>query len=112
MPTCFQVTALSRITYDTRSRAQDVVAPFVLENLGCRGDEARLVDCPVFDSDIATPPFDYSRYDYFVEYSSPDVCDTTLGDGGTFARVACGTSNSAGLCRLTVLYVILCIARM
>ena len=64
---------------------QDVVAPFVLENLGCSGDEARLVDCPV----VADTP---------VRVSSPDsdTCDPFAAGGGTFARIACGTSSAAG----------------
>ena len=71
---------------------QEVVAPFVLENLGCSGDEARLVDCPVVPD---TEPRDYS-YDYFRDYSNPDVCDPFAAGGGTFARIACGTSSAAG----------------
>ena len=64
---------------------QDVVAPFALENLGCSGNETRLVDCPV-----AVPPAegDYSFYDY-----GQAVCDPYRG---TFARVACGSSQDAG----------------
>ena len=104
MPECLQVTALSCITYDTWPCVQEVVAPFVLENLGCSGDEARLLDCPVFDSDTATPALDYSGYDYFRDYTNSDICDPTAAGGGTFARVACGTSSSAGLRHLSVLH--------
>ena len=75
------------------------MAPFVLENLGCSGDEARLVDCPVFVSDTATPTSDNG--DYFRDYTNSETCDPTAGGGGTFARVACGTSSSAGLGRLS-----------
>ena len=76
------------------------MAPFVLENLGCSGDEARLVDCPVFDSDSAsssTPTNDYGSYDYFRDYTNSGTCDPTMAGGGTFARIACGTSSAAGM---------------
>ena len=89
------------------SGAQEVLAPFALENLGCSGDEARLVDCPVFDSDAATT-FDNS--DYFGDNTNSRTCDPTAGGGGTFARVACGTSSSAGLRRLSACCVQLCFA--
>ena len=70
------------------------MAPFVLENLGCSGDEARLVDCPV---EADTEPRDYSsRYDYYYAYSNPRTCDPFDAGGGTFARVACGSSSAAG----------------
>ena len=97
MPTSLQVTALSCMTCDTWSGAQEVVAPFVLENLGCSGDEAGLLDCPVFDSDTVTPSYDYNGDVYFRDYTNSRTCDPTAGGGGTFARVACGTSSSAGL---------------
>ena len=94
------MTAESCVTYDTLSRTQEVVAPFVLENLGCSGDEARLMDCPVFDSDIATPTIAYENDDYLRDYSNSATCDPFLARGGTYARVACGTSSSAGLYRI------------
>ena len=71
---------------------QEVVAPFVLENLGCSGTEERLVDCPVVAD---TEPRDYS-FDYFRDYSNSEVCDPFAAGGGTFARIACGTSSTAG----------------
>ena len=83
------------------------MAPFVLESLGCSGDEARLLDCPVYDSDIATPALDYSGYYNFQDYINSDICDPIMGGGGTFARVACGTSSAAGLRRLSALCVLL-----
>ena len=105
MRACLQETALSCMTYDTWYGTHEVVAPFVLENLGCSGDEARLLDCPVFDSDTVTPAYDSSGFDYFEDYINPETCDPIAGGGGTFARVACGTSSSAGLRLLSVLCV-------
>ena len=98
--------------YGTCSCAQEVVAPFVLENLGCSGDEARLLDCPVFDSDTATPAVDDSIYDYSRDSINSGTCDPFAGGGGTFARVACGTSSSAGLRHLSVLCVLRCAASL
>lgn len=72
---------------------QAAVAPFVLENLGCSGAEARLVDCPVEAGTLAR---DYS-FDYFGDYSNFDTCDPFSAGGGTFARIACGTSSSVGV---------------
>eukprot|EP00892_Ulva_mutabilis_P007292 jgi/Ulvmu1/4935/UM204_0007.1 len=69
----------------------EVAAPFALENLGCTGDESRLVDCPVF---VAEENTDYAPYDYrFREYTNSAACDPFAG---TFAEVACGTSTLAG----------------
>lgn len=65
--------------------------PFALENLGCVGNETRLVDCPVFGSETDVQddiPFPYQTY----EYSNPLSCDPYCGQ---FARVACGKGNSA-----------------
>ena len=65
---------------------QGIVAPFVLENLGCIGNETQLVDCPVATGDD-------------VGSSDEDgggTCDPFRGNGGTFVRVACGTSTAAG----------------
>ena len=100
------------MAYGTWSCEQEVVAPFVLENLGCSGDEARLLDCPVFDRDTATPALDDSVYDYFLDNVNSETCDPTDFDGGTFARVACGTSSSAGLRHLSVLCVLRCAASL
>eukprot|EP00892_Ulva_mutabilis_P007290 jgi/Ulvmu1/4933/UM204_0005.1 len=69
----------------------EILAPFALENLGCTGDESRLVDCPVF---VEVESTDYTPYDYrFRDYTNSDICDPF---SGTFAEVACGTSTMAG----------------
>ena len=75
---------------------QEVVAPFALENLGCDGTEARLVDCPVVDIDEATAPTSYvftSDYQYFQDYTNSAACDPFTD---SYARIACGTSSAAG----------------
>eukprot|EP00892_Ulva_mutabilis_P004523 jgi/Ulvmu1/2442/UM135_0002.1 len=65
-----------------------IVAPFALENLGCAGNESRLVDCPVEAFDDT-----YSSYEYFrFQDYNDENCDPFRG---TFARIACGTSGSA-----------------
>ena len=74
-------------------RVQAVLAPFVLENLGCTGNESRLFDCPVADSDDDGPA-DYSADDYIEEYSNPATCDPF---SDSYARIACGTSSAAGM---------------
>lgn len=83
------------------------VAPFVLEQLGCFGNESRLVDCPAYDG---TPDpgldvegsydyyyryigvFDYDRGDYFFEFPNDGECDPFRA---AYARVACGTLTTS-----------------
>ena len=72
------------------------MAPFVLENLGCNGDEARLVDCPVVVDGLIRYFSGYFN-DFTSEYQNAGICDPFAADGGTFARVACGTITSAGV---------------
>lgn len=77
---------------------QDVVAPFVLENLNCSGTETTLLECPG-----ARPPADiisYSDYTSYPEYtynylslSNPAACDPLEG---TYAFVACGMTDGPG----------------
>ena len=86
---------------DSVALIQEIAAPFVLENLGCIGDEARLVDCPVADSgdySALAQDYDYDRsvLGYFRDYGNAGTCDPFAAEGGTFARIACGTSSSAG----------------
>jgi len=70
------------------------VAPFVLENLGCSGNEERLVDCPVVaDTPVrifGSPYGPEYEYDFRTERCNP------LGLGN-FVRIACGTTSSAGV---------------
>ena len=65
----------------------------MLGNLGCSGDEARLVDCPV----VAHFPARDLDYDAYSQDSLSEVCDPFAADGGTFARIACGASSSTGV---------------
>ena len=70
---------------------QEIVAPFALENLGCLGTEARLLDCPAANETIR----DDGDYNYrFFVYTTPADCDPY---SGTFAQVSCGTSEAAGV---------------
>lgn len=88
----FQVRGLGRFQPAHRCRVQDELAPFALENLGCIGNESRLTDCPAFDptQDVsAEGQLDYDDIDYGTQTS---ICDPYQG---TFARVACGTSEAA-----------------
>ena len=73
---------------------QEIVAPFALENLGCTGTEARLLDCPVADSDEETPAPEYDYNYRFRDYTNSATCDPFAG---SFAEVACGTSDAAGV---------------
>ena len=66
---------------------QDVVAPFALENLGCSGNETRLLDCP-----IAVPLAEGVDTGSFNDYTQA-VCDPYREN---FVRVACGSSQDAG----------------
>ena len=71
---------------------QEALVPFALENLGCRGDESRLVDCRVRDpsQDDSLPQADYR----FKDYSESASCDPY---SGTFAAVACGASDDGSM---------------
>ena len=55
-----------------------------MENLGCRGNESRILDCPVEVVEIT----DYNEY-----YANTGICSPFLN---TYAFVACGTLSSAG----------------
>ena len=59
---------------------QDVLVPCALENLGCTGNETRLVDCPV-----ATPPPDGENF--------AGACNPYIR---SYARVTCGSSRDVG----------------
>lgn len=74
---------------------QDVIAPFVLENLNCTGSEARLVDCPVAtDVSFYNPaPDDYMYYSTYIRTTLPLFCNFR---DGNFAFVACGATSGPG----------------
>ena len=80
---------------------QEELAPFALGNLRCAGDEPRLVDCPVFDpaQDVAAD----GQPDYDDYGTRTSICDPYQG---TFARVACGTGETAStytpICMLVI----------
>lgn len=89
-------------SYTAITALQDVLAPFVLQNLNCSGTESRLLDCPgvtqemgSFDDydDVDEP---YGSYDSTILSSlrSPDnrACDP-LAFAGNLAFVACGNSD-------------------
>lgn len=101
---------------------KEEVAPFVMENLGCSGNEARLVDCPAFNGtqdpaltfsptttdygpddyydDGKAPNFDYDRDDYLIDFNSRRDRLENLNRGechpfrANYARVACGTAQT------------------
>lgn len=68
---------------------QDVVAPFVLDNLNCTGGEERLVDCP--GATLPDPVADYGLL--YTALSIVGSCDPLQG---TYAFVACGTLTGPG----------------
>jgi len=87
----------------TKHHVQEELVPFVLENLGCAGDENSLLECPIAipdydesfvrDYDSPAAGFRGSNYD---EYTS-NLCDPYRG---TRAKVACGMLDSAGVLRM------------
>lgn len=69
---------------------QGIMAPFLLGDLGCTGDEARLADCPADDTIV--PRFRDTSIPR--DYREPtQECDAFAG---TYAFVACGTAAQAG----------------
>lgn len=74
---------------------QEVLAPFVIENLGCAGDEATLLDCPV--AAVADGARGAERYLY--DDQGPDGCapfraSRTDSLAGSFAFVACSLGTA------------------
>lgn len=67
--------------------------PFAVGNLGCSGEEDRLLDCPGADDvpiiSRGIFPEDYGFYD-----PNPGTCDPF---SGTYAFVACGTETARGV---------------
>jgi len=63
---------------------QAIVAPFALENLGCRGVEERLLDCPVAERSDYGSEFNIASD---PDYYTLDSCDPFTG---SYAQVACG----------------------
>lgn len=76
-----------------RASLQGILAPMVLENLGCTGDEARLVDCP------GSQQSDLNDYGYITDYGytyygfRTDGCDPLEP---SYAFVACGNTTGPG----------------
>lgn len=70
------------------------LVPFVLENLGCVGDEMHLMDCPTAEGVIeGNIDGDYVGLYNFAEYQpNSAICDPYRD---TYARVACGSSDIA-----------------
>lgn len=87
-----------RLVRSAQSRScglQEEVVPFVLENLGCAGNESSLLDCPA--SDYLEYERDYSPIGSrgrFRDSYYNDACDPY---SATYAKVACGMSASAGV---------------
>lgn len=71
-------------------RLQEEVPRFALENLGCSGTEARLVDCPPHTSNEV--PEDDPDYDFFAAQEMR--CNPY---SNTFAVIACGDTGAAGV---------------
>lgn len=70
----------------------------MLENLACTGEEATLLDCPLFGAgvgDDAPSPADYVYYYGSTIHEGFDTCDH-FSEAGRFARVACGMADAAG----------------
>lgn len=78
---------------------QDVIAPFVLENLNCTGAEARLLDCPgvmeelTYDYYTNDPNYPYGRYTYIYGSVQFRRCDPLQG---AYTFVACGMMEGPG----------------
>lgn len=74
---------------------QDIIAPFVLENLACSGTEARLLDCPV--SRVDRSPNVEDANEQYLDYDDA-LCSA---ESVSYAFVACGPATpgqSAGVC--------------
>lgn len=71
---------------------QDIIAPFVLENLNCTGTEARLVDCPGAGATEA----EYTDYRYLYQFTGGSLggCDPVADFP---AAVSCGTLTGPGV---------------
>ena len=89
---------------------QEIQAPFVLENLACSGDEQRLVDCPVdeTDSDYALSYNDYgssrvpSQCEPFAQSYAFVACGSPPAPGGPCAPLLLLCSHSAStVCRIS-----------
>lgn len=79
---------------------QDIIAPFVLENLACAGTETRLLDCPVSRVDRSSPTADDGSEEFYDLDYNDARCGAELGSR-SYAFVACGPSTpgqTAGVC--------------
>lgn len=63
-----------------------MLVPFAVENLGCRGNESRLLDCPVETLSL-------SALEGAGSFNNTRICSPFFN---TYAFVACGTETSAG----------------
>ena len=75
---------------------QEVLAPFVLDNLNCSGTETTILDCPGAMGGMpsfASPVFDGSVFVYNAPSGQPPGCDPFLA---SYAFVACGMTDGPG----------------
>ena len=72
-----------------------VEVPIVLENIGCSGNETRLVECPVEERIVPTQFYsiDYD-FDYYTRQAA--YCDLDYTPA-PYAYVACGTITGQGV---------------
>lgn len=79
---------------DFETHLQEEVAPFVLGNLGCAGDEVSVLDCPAGGIDDFTRDYAFGvargRKFFRVDETS---CDPSVV---SYAKVACGMEELAG----------------
>lgn len=66
---------------------QELLAPFLLENVACTGAEVRLIDCQLFTGTRLEPDYRFD-YRYSTIQDPADGCDP---HGPKYAFVACGT---------------------
>lgn len=85
-------TSMYMCTYTCSCVVQETVAPFALENLGCTGNETRIMDCPVGLEDEPVYNDPYVAYE-FRDNTNLAICDPYRG---TFADIVCGTSTASG----------------
>jgi len=83
---------------------QEVLAPFVLDNLNCSGVETSILECPGAMGGMPTfgdPSFDGSVIIYNSNGGAPPGCDPFLA---SYAFVACGMTDGPGrLCLVRTL---------
>ena len=78
------------------AKVQEVLAPFVLDNLNCSGVETAILDCPGAMGGMpsfASPVFDGSVFIYNTPAGPSPGCDPFLA---SYAFVACGMTDGPG----------------